>query len=58
MSGATGPADFGVLLTPETIEPHIAGLEAGRAAYRRERAEDVARVEAEVDRRPALTARN
>ena len=56
MSGAAEPADFGVLLTPDIVERHLADLEAGRAVYRRDHAEDVARVEAVVDR-PALTAR-
>ncbi|HLJ21904.1 MAG TPA: hypothetical protein VKU84_16985 [Stellaceae bacterium] len=50
MSGAAQPADFGVLLSPDVIERHLAELEAGRVAYRRDHPEDVARVEAVVDR--------
>ena len=56
MGGAAEPADFGVLLTPDVIERHLADLEAGRVAYRRDHAEDVACVEAVLDR-PPMTAR-
>jgi len=50
MAGAAEPAGFGVRLTPDVIERHLADLETGRGAYRAAHAEDVARIEAEVDR--------
>lgn len=52
MSGAAEPAGFGLRLTPEVLERHLADLEAGRLAYRRAHPEDVARIEAVVDGPP------
>ena len=52
MNGAPEPRDFGLLLTPAVTDRHLADLEAGRVAYRRSHAEDVARVEAVVDGPP------
>jgi hypothetical protein len=58
MAGAAEPQDFGVLLTPDTIERHLADLEVGRVAYRLSHAEDVARVEETMDHPPLTAARN
>ncbi|HKX08492.1 MAG TPA: hypothetical protein VJN67_09880 [Stellaceae bacterium] len=49
ITGGAEPADFGVRLTPDVVERHLADLEAARLAYRRSRAEDVARIEAVAD---------
>jgi hypothetical protein len=57
MRGAAEPRDFGVRLTPEIIEQHLADLDEGRAAYRVSHAEDVMRVEAVVDRGPMTAER-
>jgi hypothetical protein len=43
------PADFGVPLTPATIEPALARLRADRLAYRRSHPEDVAWIQSLVD---------
>ena len=52
ISGDAEPADFGVRLTPDGVERHLADLEAARLAYRRSHAEDVARIEAVADGPP------
>jgi hypothetical protein len=43
------PADFGVPLTPATIEPALARLRADRLAYRRSHPDDVAWIQSLVD---------
>jgi len=42
----TVPDDFGVLLTPQTIEAHLARIRADRERYRQTHPQDVAEIEA------------
>jgi hypothetical protein len=45
---APPPADFGVLLTPDSVEAALAGIRAARDAYRARHAGEVAQIEALV----------
>lgn len=48
-SGRSRPADFGVLLTPETIEPGLARIRSAQAAYRQQHPDEIGRLRALVD---------
>ena len=45
----TVPSDFGILLTPATVEPALARLRADQLAYRRSHPQDVAWIRSLVD---------
>jgi hypothetical protein len=45
-AGRTLPDDFGVNLTPMTIEPHLAALRLAREHYRQTHPDDIAEIEA------------
>src|SRR5439155_21119217 len=47
------PLDFGVRLTPATVEPALARLRAAQLAYRRSHPQDVAWIRSLVDGRPS-----
>ena len=50
--GRSIPADFGVRLTPDSLEPHLAQIRADRQRWRAAFPEDVAEIEALMKGRP------
>jgi hypothetical protein len=45
------PDDFGVLLTPDTIEPALGNARAAQSVYRRSHPEDIALIRSLVEER-------